>query len=130
MPGGKLPPDTAYFKPTPLVFGFAERLLSIFPDPYRACLYVHAPTTHINRWEPGGPKHGKIVVPIKTNSKSLITCHTTPIVQVNPKLGIIYFIKPTHPLETINLGDADDVFIVFNIPEEHFEIVDNLKVII
>lgn len=119
-----------YFKSTPLVFGFAERLLNFFPSPYRTCLYIHTPTTHINKWMPGGPKHVKVILPLRTNSKSLLTSHTMPVTEVHPVPGKVYLVKPTNPIEVINLGETDDIFIVFNVPEERLSDVEKLTGVI
>lgn len=119
-----------FFKPTPLIFGFAERLLALFQSPYRACLYVHPPKSHIDKWMAGGPPHGKIVVPISTNASTLLTSHNLPPTKIVPLPGNIYLVETNVEAEIINNGLQDDVFISFNVPIDTFSAVLDTKGII
>jgi hypothetical protein len=115
-----------YFKSTELVFGFSEKLLNFFPRPYRSFLFVHPPNTHIDKWLPSGPPHGKVIIPISTGPKTLLISHDSPPTKIIPVPGIIYLVETDVYTEIINEGSEDDVFLVFNIPVSTFNYIKNV----
>jgi hypothetical protein len=116
-----------WFKNTELVFDFAKKVFDFFPSAYRSCLYVHPAGTHIGKWQPAGPPHGKVIIPILSNNESYFISHTTPIVKVNPKVGNIYLIETNVDTEIINHGLTDQAAIVFNAPVETFNFMFTTK---
>jgi len=114
-----------WFRNTELVFGFVEKVFNFFPNAYRSCLYVHPPGTHIGRWKPAGPPHGKVVIPILSNDACFYVSHDDPTFRVNPKVGTIYLIETDVDTEIINYGLSDQAAIVFNAPVNTFNFMLN-----
>jgi len=110
-----------YFRDTPLVFGFFKELKDKFINPYRSFLMTFPPKHYIGKWLPGGPPHGKVFLPIITNSKATIV-DLTNNQTVEFKLGNIYmFDMTTNYGEFKNEGDTEITFITFNIPANTFQ---------
>lgn len=120
-----------FFKDTPMVFGFFERLKSKFENPYRAFL-MHFPSHHyIGKWLPTIPLHGKIFLPISTNKECFFVSYADKSNPVLFEEGNIYLFDMTeHYGEFHNNGDTEISFITFNVPKETFPNILNLKVIV
>lgn len=110
-----------YFKDTALVFGFFKKIKSQFEDTYRSFLMSFPPNNYIGKWTPGGLPHGKVFIPITTNSKATIT-DLTNNQTIALELGKIYLFDMTTSCgELKNDGDTEISFITFNIPSNTFD---------
>jgi hypothetical protein len=111
----------AYFKDTPLVFGFFKQIKDKFVNPYRSFLMTFPPRHYIGKWLPGGPAHGKVFIPIVTNEQATIVDLTTNQT-VKLEIGKIYMFDMTTSYgEFKNEGDTAITFITFNVPADTFK---------
>lgn len=116
-----------YFKKTPMIHGFAEKLFDKFIQPYRSFLMIMPPGNYIGKWLPSGPRHGKMVLPITTNDNVQLISHETPMQVINPTVGNSYLVDFNVHGEFRNEGTSDFTFIVFNVPKYTFEHIFNLN---
>lgn len=110
-----------YFKDTPMVFGFFKKLKDLFEQPYRSFLMCFPSRHHIGKWLPTKPLHGKIFLPIESNSQSFMISYMDQKMYVPFELGKIYLIDmTTHHGEFRNEGDSHISFITFNVMPQTF----------
>jgi len=110
-----------YFKDTDLVFGFFKQMKDKFVDPYRSFLMTFPPKHHIGKWLPGGPLHGKVFIPIITNSHATITDLTDNQTTVLQEGNVYMFDMTSHYGEFKNEGESAITFITFNVPASTFK---------
>jgi hypothetical protein len=118
-----------FFKDTDLVFGFFKNIKDQFVDVYRSFLLHFPPGHYIGNWEAGGDPHGKIFIPIVTNSQVTISSFNKEETQtVELEVGKIYFFDMTKVRgEFKNSSDKEISFIIFKIPENTFNHVLTLQ---
>lgn len=117
-----------YFKDTLMVFGFFKRLKDLFINPYRSFLMNFPSNQYIGRWSPTKPLHGKIFLPIYSNTNFNLISYAESNINITLKVGQIYLIDMTENCgELRNDGDSSISFITFNIMPETFDYVLNLK---
>lgn len=108
-----------YFKDTPLVFGFVEKLFKKFKQTYRSFLIVDSPKSYIAKWKSGNRDHFKVCVPIICNSQTFARSYTETIQKEQLIAGSIYIVLSEVDMEYINDGDTRNVYIVFNVPSQY-----------
>lgn len=120
--------DYTHFKNTPLVFGFAERLLKFFKNPYRTFLTVYPSDQGLAPHSTSGPRHFKILVPIVSNSHAnLLIVDNGEEKRIPIKEGSVYLNHTSSYTGLSNDGDTDLVFIQLNSPYENLDYTLNLK---
>lgn len=108
---------TDIYRNTPLVFGFAEQLLEIFPYARQMSIAAHPPGARI-RTHTDSDTWLKIHVPLITNDKSYFIFNNEQFV-LSP--GNAYLINTSVPHSTSNEGDSFRVHLFFKIPAEKLE---------
>jgi Aspartyl/Asparaginyl beta-hydroxylase len=115
-------------KETACVFGFAKKLLEVFPTAFRMYLTVNSPGVvvlphvddkHMPR------KIYRIVIPIQTNDKAT---WTTDEGIMHFDAGTVNLIDPSLRHGTQNDGDTDRVHLMFEIFEEDLETVKKMSI--
>jgi len=119
------PPE--YFKDTPMVFGFFDKIKNRFKQPFRSFVHVFPPGQYIGKWMPTPPPHVKIMIPIIMNNSYKLTVHGPNPVTVIPEPGKIYMIESTHLNEWRNDGDSKIAYILFSVPLEYMDEMLNFK---
>jgi hypothetical protein len=109
-----------YFKDTELVFGFFKEIKAKFVNPYRSFLMTFPAHHNIGRWLPGGPPHGKVFIPIITNSQATITDLTNNQTVILKEGNVYMFDMTTNYGEFKNEGDTAITFITFNVLADTF----------
>lgn len=108
--------NNRYDTPTEMVFGFAQRILELFPEAKQMNLTTHAPGTsiafHIDS-ELELEDHYKIHLPIETNSGSFFQFEGQ---EFNLELGHAYLVNTGIPHGTDNRGTTERAHLIFKIP--------------
>jgi hypothetical protein len=111
--------DPEYFKDTPLIFGFAERVLRLFDEPHRSFLMIDYPKSYIGKWKSGNRLHFNIFVPIKCNKGIQIRSFTDPIQKEIIEEGNVYLITSDNDIEFKNIVETSNVFMFFAVPNKY-----------
>lgn len=101
-----------YAKPTKLIFGFAEKLLSRFLDASQTLVVVHPPGCRLGFHIDTGD-YVKIHIPIKTNNESIFEYENESF---KMEVGYAYMARVDVPHATNNLGNSDRVHLIFRVP--------------
>jgi len=116
-------------KETPCAFGFAKKLLNVFPTAFRMYLTVNSPGVevlpHID--DTNIPKRMyKIIIPIQTNDKAI---WMTDEGNIHLEAGSVYLVDTmSFRHGTQNNGDTDRVHFMFEIFEEDLETVKGMSI--
>jgi len=102
------------YRNTPLVFGFAEWLLDVFPDARQMSIAAHPPGTKI-RTHTDSDTWLKIHIPLLANSDSYFIFDDKKFAM---KPGKMYLVNTAVPHSTSNDGDTTRVHLFFKIPAE------------
>lgn len=120
--------DPEYYKDTPMVFGFFERLKNILKDPFRSFL-MSSPGGHYIRWcHSHNPPHGMLFVPIITNGQAYFRSKANEEERVYVDVGNVYLVDPIkYPFAFNNDGDTPVASIQVGVPEYTFDYLLNLE---
>lgn len=119
--------DPSYFKDTPLVFGFFNKIKQHFKEPFRSFIQVFPPGEYIGKWLPTPPAHVKIMIPLVMNrSFSLTVLADTPVTVV-PEPGNIYLIESEYHNEWRNDGITTIAYLMFSVPIQYKDYLLSLK---
>lgn len=109
--------------PTPMIFGFAKRILELFPDVRQLGIAGHPPGTKINLHY-DNTEFLKIHLPIKTNKNALFMFESE---HYNLEVGKAYLVNTTLLHGTDNQGNDDRIHLIFKFPIEKVEDVINTE---
>ena len=121
------------FKNTPLVFGFAEKVLSVFDEPFRSFLLCLPPGFHIPQYPvpPAGPAHFRVILPIVMNGGFSVVTDDAPSDRIEFKVGQVYLLETDESsYEIKNQGTSEEVLLVFQVPLNYLDKFKNLTVTI
>jgi hypothetical protein len=103
--------------PTPLMFGFAKKLLDAFPYAKQMVITTHGPGAqiefHIDKELYNDEEHVKIHIPIETNDSSYFQFEDEEVVL---ECGSVYLVNTTVPHGTINKGTTERAHLIFKVP--------------
>jgi len=112
--------------PTPMIFGFAKKILKTFPNVRQLGIAGHPPGTKINLHY-DNTDFLKIHIPIKTNPDAWMLFDSE---RYNLEVGKAYLVNTTVLHGTDNLGDDDRVHLIFKFPSTHTRDILNKEFII
>jgi len=104
-----------YFKPTKLLFGWAEQILSLLKQPYRSFLLVYPSGDYLGPYNPCPPPHFRLFIPIISNNNAwLINSDTKEKYLLTP--GTVYLNTLENFTALRNDGDSDMVYMQVDSP--------------
>ena len=116
MPG-ELGVNNSFDTPTPLMFGFAQKILDNFPYAKQLVITVHGPGAQIEFHTDDElflpEEHIKIHIPIESNDKSYFQYDRENIVM---EPGSVYLVNTTIPHGTDNQGQTERAHMIFKVP--------------
>lgn len=117
-----------YFKDTPMVFGFFERLKNLLINPFRSFL-ITSPKGHYISWcNSHNPLHGTIFIPVETNSEAYFRTKKDLNKKVHLELGKMFLVDhTTYAFEFNNPGATSVTGIQISVPIETFSHVLDLR---
>ena len=108
--------NSTFDTPTELVFGFAKRVIDIFPDVKQTVITVHTPGTKLP-WHTDAETfledHWKIHLPIETNSQSYFQYDDEEFVL---EAGHAYLVNTSINHATDNRGLTERAHLIFKVP--------------
>ena len=114
--------------PTSLIFGFAEKILKVFPKAKQFCCSTHGPnfviSPHIDK-EYLDEDHVKIHIPIESNDQSYFEFDNEKFVM---SAGKFYLVNTMLMHNTINLGQTERAHLIFKIPVVDVDTIINTKI--
>lgn len=116
-----------FFKPTKLVFGWAEKILSLLKQPYRSFLLVYPSGDYLGPYDPCPPPHFRFYIPIVSNDNAwLINTDTQERFLLEP--GTVYLNTMEGFTELRNDGNSDMVYMQVDSPFQYLQsILDKYK---
>lgn len=111
------------YRNTPLVFGFAEWLLELFPYARQISIAAHPPGTKI-RTHVDSDNYFKIHVPLIINNNSYFVFGNQQFVM---QPGQMYLVNTSVPHSTSNDGNNTRIHIFFKVPVDKVEEIVNNK---
>lgn len=123
--------NTKFNTPTKLIFGFAEKVLNMFPSAKHCVIITHGPgfiiPPHIDDSEGQDEDHIKIHVPIESNDQSYFEFGEEQYVMTT---GKFYLVNTMLEHSTINLGLTERSHLIFKIPLAEINKIIDDKIVI
>lgn len=104
-------PNNDFKIPTDLIFGFADKVITTFPNVRQTVITAHPPGTKIDL-HIDSDRFLKIHIPIKTNNKSYFVFEDEKFLLEE---GNAYLVNTSLMHGTENLGDTDRIHFIFKI---------------
>ena len=114
---GEIADNYKFDTPTPLMFGFAKKVLDAFPYAKQMVITTHGPGAqidfHIDKELYLDEEHVKIHIPIETNEQSYFQFENEEVVLT---CGNAYLVNTTVLHGTDNRGSTERAHLIFKVP--------------
>lgn len=104
------------YRDTELMFGFANKLKTLFPYIRQLVIAAHPPGIGVSQ-HTDSPEYIKIHIPITSNPKSYFIFGDESFVF---ELGKMYLVNTSMPHSTSNIGETTRIHMLFKIPQHKY----------